>query len=74
MWIVYVLLVLVGWTGLGLAVALVFFRLGFGFDAGRRPAEHALPPRDPFRTASRARAQRRSRSRSRSRDRVRAAG
>ena len=43
MWIVSVLLILAAWTALGFAAALLFFRLGFGFETRRSGAVPASP-------------------------------
>ena len=41
--IIAVLLVLAAWTGVGLVAALLFFRLGFGFQVRRREAGEDAP-------------------------------
>jgi hypothetical protein len=41
MWIINALLILAAWTALGFAAALLFFRLGFGFEIRQSDAERA---------------------------------
>ena len=39
MWIVSALLILAAWTAVGFLAAVLFFRLGFGFEVRRGDAE-----------------------------------
>ena len=57
MWILNAVLIFAAWTAVGFAVALLFFRLGFGFQARSRGAgmasEVPQPERDRRRAAGR---------------------